>query len=95
MDEFKCPLCNRDVPFLEEHHLVPKSRGGKNVFSICHDCHKQIHALFDNKSLEEDLYKYELLIRNERFIKYLKWISKRPYGCVHKARESRNRRRRG
>lgn len=98
MSEENCPLCERNVPFLTEHHLIPKSRGGKELLSICRDCHRQIHALFDNKLLEQELHEYELLIENEKFVKYLKWVKKRPFGCVHKAKrakESRNRGRRG
>lgn len=88
-------LCKREVPELTEHHLVPKSRGGKETVSICRDCHRQIHALFENKILENDLNTIELLIANEEFARYLKWVAKKPFGAVKKARRSKETRSRG
>lgn len=91
----QCILCNRDVPFLTDHHVVPKSRGGKKSIAICRDCHRQLHALFDNKTLERQLCSVELIMANNEFCKYLKWISKRPFGVVHKARQSKSRKKCG
>lgn len=93
-EEF-CPLCERSgLPKLTEHHVVPKSRGGKDTILICRDCHRQIHALFDNKTLENNLNSIEKLKRNPNIRRFLKWISKRPYGSVHKARRAMNTRKR-
>lgn len=39
-----CPLCTRPNYFPSDHHLVPKSRGGKVTKTICSDCHRMIHA---------------------------------------------------
>ena len=90
-----CNLCSREVPILTEHHLVPKSRGGVETASICVDCHKQIHALFENKTLEKELNTIDALLTNENFQKYIEWVSKRPAGVIHKAKKSKNSRRRG
>lgn len=91
----ECELCKRDVPSLSEHHLVPKSRGGKETVSICKDCHRQIHALFENKSLEQQLNTVELLLADENFAKYIKWIENKPYGVARKAKRSKDTRNRG
>ena len=42
-----CPVCERDVPRVSDHHLLPKSRGGRaeHTVPICLDCHDAIHAL--------------------------------------------------
>jgi hypothetical protein len=90
-----CILCEREVPFLTDHHIVPKSRGGKDLVAICRDCHRQLHALFENKVLESDLNTVEAIIANDSFVKYLKWVDKRPFGAVHKAKRAKDSRSRG
>jgi len=90
-----CKLCERNVPVTTDHHIIPRSRGGKELIEICKDCHKQLHALFDNKTLEEKLNTIELILANEQFYKYLKWVRTKPYGVVHKAKRSKETRKRG
>jgi hypothetical protein len=90
-----CTLCEREVPEITDHHTTPRCRGGRQTVEICKDCHKQIHALFDNKRLAEDLNTIEAIRNDRQFLKYLKWIRKRPFGAVHKAKRSRETKRRG
>lgn len=94
-EELFCPLCKREVTSLTDHHIVPKSRGGTQLVGICKDCHRQIHALFDNKTLEQELNSVESLLANDQFAKYVKWVGKRPDGVVHKAKRSRDTKKRG
>jgi len=94
-DELVCPLCQRKVLILTDHHVIPKSRGGKKLIGICADCHKQVHALFDNKTLEEELNTADALLSNEQFSKYISWISKRPVGVINKAKRSKDTKKRG
>jgi len=91
----ECLLCRREVPELTGHHIVPKSRGGRELIAICKDCHKQLHAMFDNKALEEELNTEESILLNEKFVNYLKWIRRRPFGAAHKARRSKSTKKRG
>ena len=42
-----------------DHHLVPKSRGGKATLAICRDCHRAVHAVFTNKELEQKYHTVE------------------------------------
>ena len=90
-----CVLCEREVPELTDHHVVPKSRGGKELVSICKDCHRQLHALYDNKMLEEVLNTVEAILAEEKFKKYAKWVKRRPFGAVHKAKRANDSRERG
>jgi hypothetical protein len=93
-----CPLCLRpmaDPNLLSDHHLVPRSRGGRSTETICVDCHKQIHAMYSNKMLEDDLNSVEALLADPMFAKFAAWIGKRPFGSVAKARRARGSRRRG
>jgi len=50
-----CPLCGRLIPDdqRDEHHLVPKSRGGRQTQPLHRICHRQIHALFSEAELEK------------------------------------------
>lgn len=92
---FHCLLCERPTNKLTDHHVVPRSRGGTETIAICVDCHRQIHVLYDNKMLEEDYNTAELLLASEGFSKYLMWAKNRPVGSAHKAKRSRDTKRRG
>ena len=73
-----CELCEMPapfidifgVPFLESHHVVLLSKGGKdsidNVVALCPNCHKKIH----NLNLDSDIKK--LLDKLEKHAKTLK-----------------------
>ncbi len=84
-----CPLCRRQVPEVSDHHLVPRSRGGRVTEPICLDCHRMIHVLYDNKQLERELNTVEALQAEPRMAKYLTWIGKRPADRRYKARRPR------
>ena len=73
---YDCPLCGREVSKVSDHHLTPKSRGGKEILPICLDCHKSIHAFFTNKELEDKFNTVEILLSDEKFSKHIKWLSK-------------------
>lgn len=64
----KCELCRENGPFeykesffLEGHHIIPLSRGGKNeidnIAALCPNCHKKAHYADINQRLKivEDL----------------------------------------
>lgn len=78
MKTFVCPLCNRNSKYANEHHFVPKSKGGKDTTQICVPCHNTIHDIFSNNELRDVYNTPESLKTNERFVKYLKWISNKP-----------------
>lgn len=87
-----CPICNRDfeVNDTSKHHVVPKSRGGKEIERICNICHKQLHALFTVQELEI-LENIESLKNTECMQKYLNWVKKnKPVGKL-KTKKSKSR----
>ena len=89
-----CPLCQRPNFHPSDHHLVPKSRGGKVTETICHDCHKAIHAHFTNKELERELASVDALLAHPAFAKVVKFISKQdPGGKIRTAPAKRRGRR--
>ncbi|GIW77586.1 MAG: hypothetical protein KatS3mg104_2649 [Phycisphaerae bacterium] len=89
----KCQLCQRLVPekLLTLHHLKPKSRGGKpeHRVPLCRPCHKQIHALFDNRTLERELDQIDRLRKDPQLQSFLKWIRKQDPGCDFRTAKSR------
>jgi HNH endonuclease len=48
----ECAMCGRRACHV--HHVMPRSRGGRNVFTngllLCNDCHKEVHT--ENKLLK-------------------------------------------
>lgn len=62
---------------------------------ICLDCHKQIHAMYGNKRLEDELNSIEALLADPKFAEFAAWIGRRPFGATAKARRARDSRRRG
>ena len=43
----KCKLCNKETEHIENHHIIPKSRGGtdyiNNIIQLCSECHGLAH----------------------------------------------------
>ncbi|MBZ8179509.1 hypothetical protein G3T18_05250 [Oscillatoria salina IIICB1] len=78
----KCELCERKTDNLTVHHLVPKQSVKRKqanagpTTDICSACHRQIHALFDNKYLAQNLNTIEKLKSEPQMQKFLSWIRK-------------------
>ncbi len=73
----KCALCGRESDYMTVHHLIPRSRNGKNrLIRLCSNCHRHLHHLFTNKELAEDLNSIEKLQSHPEVVKFLKWIRK-------------------
>lgn len=89
-----CPICERPNYHPSDHHMVPRSRGGKSTETICGDCHKAIHTCFTNKELEETFHTVEVLLTNEMFVGMVKFISKQDPGGKVTTRKSKDRLRR-
>jgi hypothetical protein len=76
----RCELCRRRVPqsLITLHHLTPKERGGRaeHRTPLCKPCHKQVHATYSNKELEQLYSDLDALRGAERMQPFLKWIRK-------------------
>jgi 5-methylcytosine-specific restriction endonuclease McrA len=48
-----CPLCGRPIPPPQQdaHHLVPKSKGGRETLFLHRICHRQVHAVLSETEL--------------------------------------------
>ena len=92
-----CGLCDREILPGDEsaHHLVPKATtNGKNsLTTTLHTvCHKQIHALYNEKVLAKYFNTIEKLRNDSNIQRFVKWIRKRPLEFDAKARISNSRR---
>lgn len=77
-----CELCGRTIK-TTEHHLVPKERkkhedGFGAIAQLCRDCHRKLHATWDNKVLAKDYNTIDKLKAASELQSYLKWIRKQP-----------------
>jgi hypothetical protein len=79
-EDVTCAICQRDVPgrLITLHHLTPKSRGGGADVRVptCRTCHKQIHASFTNKELDDGFDSVGALRDSPRLSGFIKWVRK-------------------
>lgn len=84
-DHHVCPICGHSYPpkRMSKHHLVPKSRRGRETVLLCRNCHRQIHALFTEKELEERFPTLEKLLEAEALQPWIRWVRRRrPRGRI-------------
>lgn len=88
----QCQLCGRSVGELTKHHLIPrtrhKNRRNKRDFhrrdvrtrtiDVCRPCHKNIHAVLDNKELERSYNTLAALKSHPDIRKFSEWVASKP-----------------
>lgn len=89
-----CELCLRESERFTEHHLVPRSRGGKfgPKARLCLTCHRQLHAMFSEATLARELNSIERLRADPGFAGYLKWARKQKGAAGFRVRRANERR---
>ena len=89
-----CELCQREVDRFTVHHLVPRARGGRfgPTAKLCPTCHRQLHALFSEATLADELNSIALLQANPQVNSYLRWVRKQKSAGGFKVRRANNRR---
>lgn len=76
-----CPLCGRPLvpgPSVDEHHLVPKSRRGRDKFLVHRVCHTKIHATLSEKELADHYNTWEALRAQPEIAAFIAWVRKKP-----------------
>lgn len=75
-----CTLCNRPLGTvrLEDHHLVPKTFGGKVTIALHAICHRSIHATLTERELLNYYHTVDRLLEHEQIQKFVNWVSKKP-----------------
>jgi 5-methylcytosine-specific restriction endonuclease McrA len=75
-----CPLCGRSLvagKSIDEHHLVPKSQGGRETHTIHRICHRKIHATFTEKELARSYSNWAALQAHEDIAAFIAWVQKK------------------
>ncbi len=93
----RCPLCDRPIPPAQQdrHHLVPKSKGGRETTFLHRICHRQIHALLSETELARDYASAEALLQHPGIRGFVDWVRGKPDDFFVATRKSAARRRRG
>jgi 5-methylcytosine-specific restriction endonuclease McrA len=76
-----CPLCGRPLvagKSIDEHHLLPKSEGGRETHTMHRICHRKIHATFTEKELARSFNTWTALQANEDIAAFIIWVQKKP-----------------
>ncbi|MDR6103388.1 5-methylcytosine-specific restriction endonuclease McrA [Agrobacterium larrymoorei] len=86
-----CPLCERVIPDdqKDEHHLVPKSKGGKKTVCLHRICHDQIHSIFTDAQLAKKFSTIEAILEDPAVQTFVTWVKNKPPGFADSAKESR------
>ena len=75
-----CVICHRelgDENTISKHHLIPKSKGGRDLETILiHNiCHQKIHSMFTEEELRATYHTVEKLREHEGMSKFIKWVA--------------------
>lgn len=72
-----CALCERPLGrWIERHHVIPKSRGGRDTVALHPICHSTIHAHATNAELVR-LADIEALRERPEVAKFLAWVARK------------------
>ena len=69
-----CPLCGRQMVLgasIDEHHILPKSQGGKTKQQIHRICHRKIHATFSDRELAKNYSNWSALQQHPEIASFL------------------------
>lgn len=72
----RCFLCGRPLGRkIEWHHVVPKSRGGRDTEPVHPICHRTIHASLSNKQLEREYSSADALRAHPEIATFIGWVA--------------------
>ena len=87
-----CPLCGRPlVPgvSVNQHHLVPRSRKGRETVALHRICHSAIHAALSEKELARGYHTIEQLRDHPQLSRFIAWVQTKPPEFWVRTRRSR------
>lgn len=90
-----CPLCGRLIepgPSADEHHLVPKSEGGRDKELVHRVCHRKIHASFSERELARGFSSWAALRAHPEIAAFVRWIAGKPPSFDDRSRRPKRRR---
>ncbi|MEY3724609.1 MAG: hypothetical protein RLZZ365_544 [Pseudomonadota bacterium] len=85
-----CPICERQIPptQMDAHHLVPRSKGGKETQYLHRICHRQIHALFTETELARRFNSADTIRQHPQMQRFIEWIKNKPDGFYERVAKS-------
>ena len=73
-----CALCDRPLGRrVERHHVVPKSKGGREVVPVHPICHRKIHKVFTNTELA-GFASLEPIKDYPEMRRFIRWLARKP-----------------
>ena len=91
-----CPLCDREMvdgPSTDLHHLIPKSKKGKETVLIHLICHRKIHSILTEKEIATKYNTIDKLRSHPDIITFVEWIKNKNPEFVDTFREANNKKR--
>jgi hypothetical protein len=87
-----CEICNREIPddpfYSDAHHLIPKSKKGKDVITIHRVCHNKIHSVWTEKELADYYNTPERILSHIEMQKFVNWMRNKPIDFYIKTKDS-------
>ncbi len=85
-----CPICEREIPpaQMDAHHLIPRSKGGRETQYLHRICHRQIHALFTETELARHLNSADAIRQHPQMQSFIKWVKNKPDGFYERVAKS-------
>jgi len=86
----KCEFCKIDT-LTRKHHLIPRSKNGKETADTCETCESYIHKKWTHNQLRDTYNNVETILADEGFQKFLKWRLKQPATALYKSVPAKHR----
>lgn len=61
-----------------EHHLIPKSKKGKETVTLHRICHDKIHSVFTESELKKSYYTIDRIMTLPEMVVFSQWVSTKP-----------------
>lgn len=93
-----CKICDREITdksYWDEHHLIPKSKGGKysEKVKLHRICHEKIHSVWTEAELANTFNNVDSILSNQLMESFVKWVKKKPPEFYVKTKINNNKRR--
>ena len=73
----------------DEHHVVPKSKGGSDTVYLHRICHSKIHSVFTLTELKNHYNEFEKIKKHPEIQKFIKWVSTKPPSFYKRTRSAK------
>ncbi|WP_091903665.1 HNH endonuclease signature motif containing protein [Chitinasiproducens palmae] len=88
----RCGLCGRPLPAdatVDQHHLVPRSQGGRATVPIHRICHQKIHSVLTERELASAYATFEALRAVPKIARFVQWVAGKPASFYDRSKRRR------